>query len=432
MFIIDKSKTSHIARLKRGVVESLVHNAAMRAGHPREQSNQVSAYLDASTIYGSSPGSNSGLRESKGQSARLRTDRLGGYSLLPRSEKNCTKSQLGCDQRCPLTGEKRASSYCAVAQVTPALTSLHTLWVREHNRLVGLLAGRGWTPEKLYQEVRRIISAMMQHITYTEFLPMIMGPEQMGLYQLNTPTKYDPSVRPQVINAFSAAAFRFGHSMVDRRFKRRSRPKMASPRLSQEFFSVHPWCGERLSLDPVGEILGGQSQQRCQKVDFYVTRELTNHLFAERLDAPGLDLLAIDIQRGRDHGLPPYTAWRMACGLEPINSYEDLALHAPSYAVERIKAVYGEENIHDVDLMVGGLAETPGDRRPVGTDLLLPGRGTVPAPQGGRQVLVREPRPPRSPLSRSNPGNQENDSCSRYVSQRRSGDPAALGDEDPR
>lgn len=38
----------------------------------------------------------------------------------------------------------------------------------------------------------------------------------------------------------------------------------------------------------------------------------------------GYDILSLDIQRGRDHGLPSYTAYRTLCGLDPVNGFEDL------------------------------------------------------------------------------------------------------------
>lgn len=54
---------------------------------------------------------------------------------------------------------------------------LHTIWLREHNRvaeqLVRLVPGR--TDEFYYQEARRIVIAEYQHITFTEFLPVLIG-----------------------------------------------------------------------------------------------------------------------------------------------------------------------------------------------------------------------------------------------------------------
>lgn len=36
------------------------------------------------------------------------------------------------------------------------------------------------------------------------------------------------------------------------------------------------------------------------------------------------DLLSVDIQRGRDVGVPPYTTIRKLCGFKEITSFEDL------------------------------------------------------------------------------------------------------------
>ena len=58
-----------------------------------------------------------------------------------------------------------------------ALTSMHTLWFREHNRVAEKLRGFNpeWDGDRIYEESRKIVGAVMQHITYTHWLPTIVG-----------------------------------------------------------------------------------------------------------------------------------------------------------------------------------------------------------------------------------------------------------------
>ena len=71
-----------------------------------------------------------------------------------------------------------------------------------------------WGDERLYQEGRRIMGAVFQHITYNEFLPRIIGLNAMNLYDLRVRTEgysndYDPTCNPSMFNEFATAAFRY-------------------------------------------------------------------------------------------------------------------------------------------------------------------------------------------------------------------------------
>jgi peroxidase len=101
------------------------------------------------------------------------------------------------------------------------LTSLHIIFLRQHNLLANKLAAINphWNDEVLYQETRRIVGALMQHITYNEFLPSLLGRTTMDAYGLTPQThgyssSYDEKANPSVANEFASAAFRMGHSLI--------------------------------------------------------------------------------------------------------------------------------------------------------------------------------------------------------------------------
>jgi len=82
----------------------------------------------------------------------------------------------------------------ARASEQPGLTAIHTIFMREHNRVAdGLRAvNPGWDDERIFQQARKIVNAEYQHITYNEFLPRILGHTAMNLYglSLESPGQY--------------------------------------------------------------------------------------------------------------------------------------------------------------------------------------------------------------------------------------------------
>ena len=172
--------------------------------------NQITGYLDGSNIYGSSESKQRELRE--GQGGRLRVQKVRGRSLLPENRGECTddNDELACFK----AGDTRVNEQVELAV-------MHTIWLREHNRVAAELArlNPGWSDETLFQEARRIVVAEMQHITYNEFLPLVLGRDYMDKFEL-TPRDsgftqlYDDTLNPSITNVFATAAFRFGHSLI--------------------------------------------------------------------------------------------------------------------------------------------------------------------------------------------------------------------------
>ncbi|GFR19201.1 peroxidasin homolog [Trichonephila clavata] len=322
-------------------------------GLPRDQMNQLTSFIDASLVYGSSEETMRKIRENGGQGAKLIMDRLGDWTLLPRRNRTCKSGHRVCDKRCFLAGERRANE-------NPFLGALHTMWAREHNRLVDKLRIRGWPEETLFHVVRKIVGALMQHVTYKEYLLHVLGPrlpQHLGLMVPTQNYKYNPKINPTVVNAFATAAFRFGHSMLEESYSRMELP--VGKQLSADFFSMDDYCSAKTNGDPIASLMAAQVQERAQRVDNVFSRQITNHLFAKEVNGMGLDLFSINLQRGRDHGLAPYSRWRDICGLPKVKDYDDLKGVIPQFIIDRLAAIYGPNGVHEVDLYVAGVSELP-------------------------------------------------------------------------
>ncbi|XP_026488230.2 heme peroxidase 2 [Vanessa tameamea] len=322
---------------------------------PREQVNQNTAFLDASVIYGENPCI---VRKLRGFNGRLNAtaNPLNGRDLLPRSDSHpeC-KAASGF---CFIAGDGRASEQ-------PGLTAIHTIFLREHNRLVEGLRGVNphWDADLLFEHARRIVAAQFTHIIYNEFLPRLLSWNAVNLYGLKLlPSgyykEYSPTCNPAIVTEFAAAAFRFGHSLL--------RPHL--PRLSPTYQPVDPPILLRdgffrpdmfMNHPPmVDELMRGLASTPMETLDQFITGEVTNHLFEDRrIPFSGIDLVALNVQRARDHGIPSYNNYRALCNLKRATTFEDLAREIPDEVIARFKRIYA--TVDDIDLFPGGMSERP-------------------------------------------------------------------------
>jgi hypothetical protein len=162
---------------------------------------------------------------------------------------------------------------------------------------------------------------------------------------------YRPSLDASIMNEFSTAAYRLGHSMLSPTLLRLDENGMPIEDghlgLREAFFA--PNAIREFGIEP---LLRGLAGQRAQDVDTYVVDDVRNFLFGD----PGLggfDLVSMNIQRGRDHGLPSYNEARSALGLRPVSDFREITRDAET--VRRLREAY--ESVEDIDMWVGGIAE---------------------------------------------------------------------------
>lgn len=309
----------------------------------RQQENEITSWIDGSMIYGSDDERASALREGR-DSPYLATS-PGDFLPFNTDELTNANGPVPDPSSLFLAGDIRANEQVG-------LTAMHTLFVREHNRIARQLEQENpeVSAENIFETARRLVVAQIQIITFNEHLPALVGPEAIPPYQ-----GYDPSVNPTIYNEFSAAAYRLGHSMVSDQILRIGADGQsieAGPlTLAQAFFSAPQILQNDSALESV---LRGLAAQEHQAIDVKVIHTLRNLLFGAP-GSGGLDLTALNIQRGRDHGLPSYNDMRATMGLLPVSSFEEITDDIDLQ--QSLRDAYGD--VSKVDLWIGGLAETP-------------------------------------------------------------------------
>jgi len=236
----------------------------------------------------------------------------------------------------------------------PQLTALQVVLMREHNRIASELQklNTHWGDEKVFQESRTIVIAMLQHITYNEWLGLYLGPSVMKKHKLfpesSKYTKYNREVKPMVINSFTSSVFRFIHSAI------------------QTNLSLIDYDGQETKHIPFSDVLNlplvlkhcngfdkyllGLVHQPMQQMDTFITSEITNKLFSFPMPY-GRDLVSFDILKGRDNGLPGYTKYVEMCIGDKVRTFDDLLKYIPREHVMKLQQLY--KSVDDIDLYVG-------------------------------------------------------------------------------
>ncbi len=331
----------------------------------RQQINTVSSYIDGFAIYSGSPSRLEWLRDGPvdGNLANnAATLMLPGGFLPTRSTRGnpATAPEMAIDGRLISHPQDAAVAGDVRANENIALTATHTLFAREHNRIVAALPS-SLSAEDRFQIARRVVIAEQQYITYNEFLPA------MGV-KLPAYSGYKSTVNTTLSNEFATVGYR-AHSQIHGEFEfdvaaNRYTPaqlaafeaagieadltpdgterEMAVP-LNVAFFN--PALLKEIGEDEILTSLGGEPQYRNdEQIDNHLRSVLFQIPKAGQSDciepvdprcfAGVVDLGAIDIERGRDHGMPSYNAMRQAYGLAPKTSFAAIAGGSEAFPVD--------------------------------------------------------------------------------------------------
>lgn len=332
---------------------------------PREQLSSASPWIDGSIVYGDIKPVADALRSF--QDGRMAESRPGfprrNINGLPTANNPVPALHKILDtRRHYLLGAPGAIE-------NPALTSLAIMWVRNHNwhaeRLKALHPT--WNDEELFLEARKMVLGELQKITFYDWLPAYLGspvPAYAG---------YDGTIDPRVSHVFQSAAMRFGHTLVTTGVYRRD--TQCNYRVEPDGRPAYRMCNSYFEPNAVideydnstEELWLGMSSQLCEREDNIVVEDLRGFVFGP-LEAVRRDLMALNIQRSRDHGLPSYNVARAGYGLPIATHFENITTNAT--LVQRLKDLH-QNDLERVDIWTGGLLETVDGPGPLFSAIIL-------------------------------------------------------------
>lgn len=289
--------------------------------------NSLTGTLDLASVYGVERLRGQALRSF--QSGMLK---VSNGDLLPLNFDGLSNSPFPGEDFF-LAGDHRANE-------NPALVTMHTLFVREHNDICRELAQKfgNWKDQKLYQVARKINEAQFQFIVLNEYYPAMAG-RRLRRYK-----GYNANVNPSIIDTFSTAAFRVGHTMVGNKLTMYNTKGAEMPSVPFEKMFFRKANEFNVGVEP---FLRGMLRTRAQEIDTQVHDSIRNFLFTGiPVEEEAFDLIALNIQRGRDHAIPGYNQIRRLLKMRPVRTFAGItknvnlrsALQSVYKSVERVEA----------------------------------------------------------------------------------------------
>ncbi|XP_013100002.1 chorion peroxidase [Stomoxys calcitrans] len=338
-----------------------------------EQLNQATADLDMSPLYGFTESARFRMRSHRNGYLKSTQDETIKNSLLPLVKED--KHQFcvrGSNSTCFMAGDSRVNS-------NPFTIAIYTIFLRNHNRLANELKQKypKWNDEKLFQGAKAINIDIYQRIVLYEWLPIVLGPQEAEeIYQSHMKTE-NLGEPQQVSNEFAVAASRFYLSMMPdvlHSFPQVLEVTTESPRaghdenrlMSTDIFTLkYQLYNTNISYtsNKLDDILNSILQQRTMKMDNSYVESLVSDFLGSKRPTHS-DIMAFDIQRGRDHGVQPYFEYLQACNGIKITNWNDFKRFIASEDIDKLKTVY--TNWQDIDLIIGGMSEIPAKDASVG------------------------------------------------------------------
>jgi len=340
--VVNESGTNKTVPFTRA---SYVYSGEGAVPARRQPVDRTTPFIDASSVYGNDDARAHSLRTFRGGKLKM----LG--NLLPL---NGGEAEETANDANPLIADSHAFFLAGDERVNEQriLTSMHTLFVREHNRLADGIAARenddddddsGSDDERIFQLARAAIIGQIQRIQYCEALPVLLG----GAAQVhlsfdacddddsNDP-RYEPAETDPRMPVTLNVLLRNMHSVIPE--------VLAGENITDQFF--RPSALTRLGSDPLAHVFNISFDEQTCRVDTYFIEPIRNTLFGTMCE----DLFSRNVQRARDVGAPYYNDARVAYGLAPITNFS---------TIPKLEAIYGG-NVSRVEVFPGSLAEPHG------------------------------------------------------------------------
>uniref|UniRef100_A0A8C1RBK6 NAD(P)H oxidase (H2O2-forming) n=1 Tax=Cyprinus carpio TaxID=7962 RepID=A0A8C1RBK6_CYPCA len=338
--------------------------------NPRTQVNHVTAWIDGSSIYGSSSSWCDALRVfsrgllASGSSQDMPRRSSSGYLMWSTPDPSTSPGS----QELYEFGNAWANEN--IFTVTEGI-----IWFRYHNYLASKLHEEhpSWSDEELFQNARKKVIATFQNIAFYEWLPAFLGKP------VTSYPGYQKYVDPGISAEFEAAAVRFGLTLAPPGVYKRNRTchyksavnndasKSPGLRLCNTFWNRNN--PNLQSSQDVDELIMGMASQIAEREDNIIVEDLRDYMYGP-LRFSRSDAVALTIQRGRDFGLPSYNQIRESLNMQPVNSWNEINPKLNNTQVLELAELY-ENDTSRLDLFVGGLLESQEGPGPVFSTIIL-------------------------------------------------------------